>query len=62
MPTLLLWGDRDSWIPPRHATWFASHVPGIEVKMLAGLGHQPMLEDPVTTVAAIREFLAVHAA
>ncbi len=62
VPTLLLWGDRDSWIPPRHATWFASHVPGIKVKMLAGLGHQPMLEDPVTTVAAMREFLAVHAA
>ena len=59
-PTLLLWGTRDSWITPDHAAWFESHIPGIESHRLDGLGHQPMLEDPTTTVAAMRPFLAAH--
>ena len=59
-PTLLLWGSRDSWISPAHAAWFVAHIPGIELHMLAGLGHQPMLEDPAATVAAMMPFLAAH--
>jgi len=61
-PTLLLWGDRDTWISPARAAWFADHVPGIGVRMLAGLGHQPMMEDPQTVVAAMEAFLHAHAA
>jgi len=59
-PTLLLWGTRDTWLTPDHEPWFAAHIPGIEVKMLDGLGHQPMMEDPRAVAAAIEEFLRAH--
>ncbi len=59
-PTLLIWGSRDSWISPRHAAYMVAQIPGIELKMLDGLGHQPMLEDPAATVAAMAPFLAAH--
>lgn len=61
-PTLLLWGTRDTWLTPDHEPWFATHIPGIEVKMLEGLGHQPMMEDPQVTVAAMEAFLNAHGA
>ena len=56
-PTLVLWGRRDSWIPPSNADWFAAHLPNVTMRKFEGLGHMPMLEDPATTVAAMEEFL-----
>ncbi len=56
-PTLVLWGDRDTWVPPADAAWFGAHLPHATVVMLPGLGHQPMFEDPATTAAAMESFL-----
>jgi pimeloyl-ACP methyl ester carboxylesterase len=59
-PTLVLWGSRDTWIPPANAAWFGAHLPDVSVQILPGLGHQPMLEDPTTTAAAMEAFLNAH--
>jgi pimeloyl-ACP methyl ester carboxylesterase len=56
-PTLVLWGSRDTWISPDDAHWFGAHLAHASVSILDGLGHMPMLEDPVATTAAMETFL-----
>lgn len=58
VPTLILWGGRDRWIPPSDAERFRQLIPGSQVVMFDALGHVPMEEDPATTVAAVQQFLA----
>jgi pimeloyl-ACP methyl ester carboxylesterase len=57
-PTLILWGERDRLIPPSDAQLFARALPGAELHVLPGLGHVPHEEDPETTTALVRSFLA----
>ena len=58
VPSLVLWGTRDRWIPPAHAAEFAQHIPGAQAVMYAGLGHIPMEEDPARVLDDLRTFLA----
>ncbi|NML31052.1 alpha/beta fold hydrolase [Paraburkholderia antibiotica] len=57
VPTLVLWGAQDHWIPPAHATEFASRIPGAQSVMYAGLGHIPMEEAPERVLSDLRAFL-----
>lgn len=56
-PTLLMWGDRDRWISPRHVPLWQRDLPGIQVKTYAGVGHIPMEEIPERTAADALRFL-----
>jgi pimeloyl-ACP methyl ester carboxylesterase len=56
-PTLVLWGDRDRWIPPAHAAEFAARIPDVTLHRYAGLGHVPMEEDPQRVAADLLRFL-----
>lgn len=56
-PTLILWGSRDRWILPKYGQRFHAAIAGSELIMLEGLGHVPMEEDPVRSVAEARRFL-----
>ncbi|MDF3834698.1 alpha/beta fold hydrolase [Cupriavidus basilensis] len=56
-PTLVLWGERDRWIPPAHAQAFAERIPGARLQRYAGLGHIPMEEDPQRVAADLLPFL-----
>ncbi|RZF27227.1 alpha/beta fold hydrolase [Paraburkholderia sp. UYCP14C] len=58
VPTLVLWGAKDRWIPTAHAAEFASRIPGAKSVMYAELGHIPMEEAPERVLADLREFLA----
>ena len=44
VPTLIVWGDRDTVIPVRHA--YAAHeaIPGSRLKIIEGVGHFPHVE------------------
>lgn len=57
MPTLVMWGGRDTWTLPKYATWFGTHLPDARVVMFDKLGHMPQVEDPSATLAALRDFL-----
>ncbi|SDL40099.1 alpha/beta fold hydrolase [Pseudomonas indica] len=57
VPTLLMWGDRDRWISPRHVPLWQRDLPGIQVKTYAGVGHIPMEEIPERTAADALRFL-----
>ncbi len=60
VPTLILWGAKDRWIPPADATLFHRDIPGSRVILYSDLGHVPMEEDPARTAADVARFLANH--
>lgn len=53
-PSLVLWGDRDPYLPIRFAEDYARALPDARLEVLPGLGHWPWVEDPsvVDRVAA----------
>ncbi|MDE3887311.1 alpha/beta hydrolase [Escherichia coli] len=56
-PTLLMWGERDRWISPKHVPLWQRDLPGIQVKTYPGVGHIPMEEIPEQTAADALRFL-----
>jgi pimeloyl-ACP methyl ester carboxylesterase len=58
LPTLILWGGRDHLVPPEAAERFHRDIFGSKLVMFGDLGHVPHEEDPVRTVAAVKEFLS----
>ena len=57
IPTLILWGGRDRLVPPDDAERFHREIPGSKLVIFDDLGHAPEEEDPVRTVAAVKQFL-----
>ncbi len=56
-PTLLMWGTKDTWIPPEQLERWRRDLPGASVVTFDGLGHVPMEEAPALTVEAALRFL-----
>jgi pimeloyl-ACP methyl ester carboxylesterase len=56
MPTMLLWGDRDSVVPVRHAHGAHEAMPGSRLEIFEGAGHFPFHSDPARFLALVREF------
>ena len=58
IPTLLLWGSRDSVLPVRHA--YAAHaaMPGSRLEIFQGAGHFPFHSDPQHFLDLVEDFLA----
>ncbi|MGC4077376.1 MAG: alpha/beta hydrolase [Rubrivivax sp.] len=59
LPTLVLWGGRDTIIPPSAGEDFARRIPGSRLVVFPALGHVPHEEDPAQTVAPVLEFLGL---
>ncbi len=57
VPTLILWGGKDRWVPVADAFRFQGDIKGSQLEIFAGLGHNPMEEDPKATAAAVAAFL-----
>jgi len=60
LPTLILWGGRDTLIPPEAASRFQADIPASQLVMFDDLGHVPHEEDPARTLAAARKFLGLR--
>lgn len=58
IPTLILWGSQDPWIPLSHGKQFQELIPGSVLVEFPHLGHVPMEEDPANTVVPVLGFLA----
>lgn len=56
-PTLILWGAKDTWIPPEDAAKFAQELPNAEVIIYPDAGHIPMEEIPQRSAADALTFL-----
>ncbi len=57
VPTLILWGGRDQLIPPQAGQRFANDIAGSRLVLFYDLGHVPHEEDPLRTLAAVKDFL-----
>ncbi len=58
MPSLIMWGRKDTLIPVENAVWFARQLPNETSILYDDLGHIPMEEDPARTVADFRAWLS----
>jgi pimeloyl-ACP methyl ester carboxylesterase len=58
LPTLVVWGGRDSFIPAAHAAHFADLVPTARVEVFEQAGHFPHVDEPLRFAAVLRDFLA----
>lgn len=58
VPSLVLWGAKDRWIPPAHAAEFARRIPAAQSVMYEGLGHIPMEEAPERVLTDLGVFFS----
>lgn len=59
-PTLLLWGERDGFIPVAYGYEFARLIPQARLEVLGDAGHFPMVEAAQPVTAKVREFITAH--
>lgn len=57
VPALIMWGEKDPWIPTARAEQFARTIPDSYLKIYRGVGHLPMEETPVETSIDLRMFM-----
>lgn len=60
MPTLILWGGKDSWIPLSSAYALEKAIPGSNLIVFDQAGHVPMEEIPTESVGEYLSFLGVE--
>jgi pimeloyl-ACP methyl ester carboxylesterase len=58
VPTLVLWGGEDTWVPMEHADRFVAAIPGSRKVVIEGCGHLPQEERPTEVSRLLQEFLA----
>jgi pimeloyl-ACP methyl ester carboxylesterase len=56
-PALVVWGDRDPYLPTIFGEAYAGALPNAEVEIRAGAGHWPWIDDPAV-IDRILAFLA----
>jgi pimeloyl-ACP methyl ester carboxylesterase len=57
VPTLIIWGAKDRWVPVADGFRFQNDIKGAKLAIFENLGHDPMEESPQATAAAVAEFL-----
>jgi pimeloyl-ACP methyl ester carboxylesterase len=60
LPTLILWGGRDSLVPLEAPARFHREISGSQLVMVDDLSHVPHEEDPGRAVAAVKDFLGIE--
>lgn len=58
IPTLILWGSEDSWVPITAGEILHEALPAATYVVLPGLGHVPFEEAPAAFTTAMQEWLA----
>jgi pimeloyl-ACP methyl ester carboxylesterase len=57
-PTLVLWGEGDTWVPLRHALQLRRAIPRASLVVLRGAAHMPMVDRPEAFNRLVLRFLA----
>ncbi|MFC7617346.1 alpha/beta fold hydrolase [Actinokineospora soli] len=55
--TLVVWGQEDQWLPAAYAHEYGARVPGAEVRVVPGAGHNVHEDDPARVNPLLVEFL-----
>ena len=58
MPTMLMWGGRDSVLPVDHARRAHAAMPGSRLEIFPEEGHFPFRTDPARFVGLLEDFIA----
>jgi pimeloyl-ACP methyl ester carboxylesterase len=58
MPTLIVWGERDSVVPASHAVWASREMPHSRLVLMPDVGHFPHRERPEVFTRSVVEFVA----
>ncbi len=57
VPSLVVWGEEDPWMPPAFAESYRHHLPRAELHRVSGAGHWPWLDQP-SVVDRVAAFLS----
>lgn len=60
IPTLIIWGEKDTWIPAQTGRRLHNALPGSALIIYENAGHVPMEEIPDKSVRDARHFLRNH--
>ena len=58
VPTLIIWGEQDPFIPVSHAVAAHEAMPGSRLEVFEGAGHFPHCEAPERFVEVLTDFIA----
>jgi pimeloyl-ACP methyl ester carboxylesterase len=58
LPTLIVWGEQDSIIPPEHGHAAHAAMPDSRLELFPDAGHMPHHQDPARFAAVLSEFCA----
>lgn len=58
LPTLIVWGAQDPFIPVSHAAAAHKAIPGSRLEIFEGVGHYPHCEAPERFVEVLLDFIA----
>jgi pimeloyl-ACP methyl ester carboxylesterase len=61
LPTMIVWGARDTIIPVEHAHAAHAAIAGSRLHVFDGAGHFPHRDDPTRFVTAMHEFMDLAA-
>jgi pimeloyl-ACP methyl ester carboxylesterase len=56
-PSLVVWGDRDVYLPTRFGRAYADALPAAQLEIVEGAGHWPWVEDP-SVIDRVHRFVA----
>ena len=56
-PTLVIWGERDNWVPVQHALELRRSIPEASLVILRGAAHMPMVDRPEAFNRLVERFL-----
>jgi pimeloyl-ACP methyl ester carboxylesterase len=56
-PTLLIWGEHDTLVPPEVGERLRDRLPGAELAVIPGAAHNPMWDRPAAFNRLVLEFL-----
>ena len=57
VPTLLIWGEKDAFIPISNSNDYLKVMPNVKRVSLPNIGHLPQEEQPTIGLAELKEFL-----
>lgn len=57
LPTMIIFGDQDRCIPVAHAYSAHEAIPGSELHVIPGVGHQPQVQCPDTVARLVGDFI-----
>ena len=58
IPTNVVWGEHDGFIPRQHGAEFARRIPDAALKTIPDCGHVPFIEQPQALRRVLSDFIA----